>query len=168
MSSLRCLTGEGPASAACARGRVSSGPLVLPGPLSGCPAWRGAWEQQSFPAPSSGPPASCPHSERASEQRDPGQLCPGLSPGTRTGRPTLVSRVTVLTAPPSGCRRGADTSPRLLLGRRPARLRSCLLPSALHSWPSPAAPNSCRAGGGVFSVKVPSLGIHPLTWPVTA
>lgn len=77
--------------------------------------------------------------------------------GTWTGKPPPVSQVTGGSATPAGrpypagAGHTVDTSPRPLLGRLPALPRSALLPSALHSWPLPAAPNSCCAGGRMFS-----------------
>lgn len=93
------------------------------------------------------------------------QDLPGLQRAQPTGNRQAVA---CLGSPEAlGAWVRADTSPHLLPGRRLALLGSSLLPSALHSWTLPAAPNSCPAGGGLFSVKVLSSGIHS-PWPVAA
>lgn len=88
------------------------------------------------PGPRSGPPARCPHSGRVSKPR---------GPDSHPAR----GWVTVLAAPPSGRWAGVGTSCPCLWARSslPQSPPAALCPAFLAS---PAAPNSCRAGGRMF------------------
>ena len=103
----------------------------------------------------------------------PWAALPRLSPGTRTGRPTLVSRVTAPTAPPSGASAGLTQARACFwVGVQPASDPACCpLPCIPGPRPQPQIPAVLKAGCSprrYWLRNSPShLACHGLSpWPV--